>query len=79
VSQLILHFFFALPAMRNTLPGSPPVGNVFDTASFFWSMLLVATSVILLLLNYVVTTKVEKPKTVEKEIDANNLSASIVV
>src|SRR5437867_3046618 len=28
---------FALPAIRNALPGAPPIGARFDFISFFWA------------------------------------------
>ncbi|KAJ3303194.1 hypothetical protein HDV03_004103 [Kappamyces sp. JEL0829] len=68
---------FALPAMRNALPGQPQIGNVFDTAAFFWALLLVATSMVILLVNYIHTTRPE-PSTVHKTDTANNLSATIL-
>ena len=53
--------------MRNGLPGSPALGVTFDVASYFWTMLMVAVSVIMLLWNYVFTTKVEKKGPANKE------------
>ncbi|KAJ3105061.1 hypothetical protein HDU96_008722 [Phlyctochytrium bullatum] len=44
---------FALPGIRNTQPGSPPIGCTADVVSFFWAMVLVATSVALLMINYI--------------------------
>jgi hypothetical protein len=40
---------FAFPAVRNTLPGAPPVGVRLDYLSFFWCEMLVAFSLIVAL------------------------------
>jgi Domain of unknown function (DUF4436) len=40
---------FALPAVRDTLPGTPTIGCTSDLVGFFWNMGLIATSAILLL------------------------------
>jgi Domain of unknown function (DUF4436) len=37
---------FALAGLRNTAPGSPPIGCVLDYASFFWAELLTAVGVV---------------------------------
>lgn len=37
---------FAFPAMRNTMPGVPPVGALCDYAAFFWAEGIVALSVL---------------------------------
>lgn len=51
---------FALPQIRNGLPGSPALGVTFDIASYFFCIFIVAISVLLLMWNYVLTTKTEK-------------------
>ena len=61
---------FALPVMRNSLPGVPTVGITFDLASFFWCMFLVAMSVLLMIWNYIVMTKEERAK-LEKKNDGD--------
>ena len=38
---------FALAGLRNTAPGSPPIGCVLDYASFFWAELLTAVGVVM--------------------------------
>jgi hypothetical protein len=43
---------FALPALRNGLPGSPPYGSLVDWSSFYWAIALVSLSVIALLANW---------------------------
>ncbi|KAJ3103224.1 hypothetical protein HDU97_010288 [Phlyctochytrium planicorne] len=45
---------FALPGIRNTQPGTPPIGCTADVVSFFWAMVLSAITASLLLLNYIV-------------------------
>ncbi|KAJ3103223.1 hypothetical protein HDU97_010287 [Phlyctochytrium planicorne] len=45
---------FALPGIRNTQPGGPPIGCTADVVSFFWAMVLSAVTASLLLLNYIV-------------------------
>ncbi|KAI8910270.1 hypothetical protein EDD86DRAFT_246655 [Gorgonomyces haynaldii] len=58
---------FALPAIRNTQPGAPTIGITADTAGFFWAMILVSCSTFLLMLNYIVKYKREKPKSPESK------------
>ncbi|KAJ3080067.1 hypothetical protein HK102_003339 [Quaeritorhiza haematococci] len=52
---------FAMPAVRNTQPGAPPIGCTADTVGFFFNMVLGAVSVALLLLNYIIKYKPKKP------------------
>ena len=40
---------FAFPTVRNSLPGIPPVGVLFDYAAFFWAEALVALALITLI------------------------------
>jgi hypothetical protein len=40
---------FAFPAVRNAVPGSPPIGAFSDYLAFFWAEGLVATSLIVIL------------------------------
>jgi hypothetical protein len=40
---------FAFPTVRNSLPGIPPVGVLFDYAAFFWGEALVALALITLI------------------------------
>ena len=40
---------FALPAVRNNLPGAPPLGALIDYSVFFWAEALVGLSMIMLL------------------------------
>jgi Domain of unknown function (DUF4436) len=64
---------FALPGMRNVLPGNPTVGCTFDVASFFWALLLVAISVMMLMWNYI------KMQRSEKKVDGSfSISATVI-
>jgi hypothetical protein len=38
---------FALAGLRNTAPGTPPIGCVLDYAAFFWAELLTAFGVVM--------------------------------
>lgn len=40
---------FALPPLRESLPGRPPPGTIFDFVSFYWSVGIVGISLIVLL------------------------------
>ncbi len=40
---------FALPPLRDSLPGRPPPGTVFDFVSFYWSVGIVGVTLIVLL------------------------------
>jgi hypothetical protein len=40
---------FALPQLRNQLPGSPPPGTLLDFVAFYWSIAIVGVSLILTL------------------------------
>jgi hypothetical protein len=46
-------FLFALPAIRNSQPGVPPIGATVDLAGFFWNLALVLISTVVLITNYV--------------------------
>ena len=52
-------FLFALPAIRNSQPGAPPIGCTVDVAGFFWNMSLVMVSTVLLMVNYIKTRQRE--------------------
>jgi hypothetical protein len=45
---------FAFPTVRNSLPGIPPVGVLFDYVSFFWAEALVALALIALIIGWTV-------------------------
>jgi len=46
---------FALPAVRNTMPGVPGVGTVLDYAGFFWCLIGVAACLITAAITYIRT------------------------
>ncbi|KAJ3412160.1 hypothetical protein HDV05_001135 [Chytridiales sp. JEL 0842] len=45
---------FAMAAVRNTQPGVPPIGCTSDVVSFFWAMMLVAVSLCMHMVNYII-------------------------
>jgi hypothetical protein len=47
---------FALPAVRNTMPGVPGVGTVLDYIGFFWCLIAVATCLITAAITYIRAT-----------------------
>ncbi|KAI8898425.1 hypothetical protein BC833DRAFT_437059 [Globomyces pollinis-pini] len=51
---------FALPQLRNNLPGTPLVGCIADTLGFFFNMALIALSMLILMWNYINKYKREK-------------------
>jgi hypothetical protein len=53
-TTLLAALLFAFPTVRNSLPGIPPVGVLFDYAAFFWAEALVALSLIALLTGWTV-------------------------
>jgi hypothetical protein len=59
---LCASLLFALPAIRSTQPGVPPIGCTVDLAGFFWNMFLVMVSTCLLMTNYIVKYQRVKPK-----------------
>ncbi|KAF8149288.1 hypothetical protein K438DRAFT_1988919 [Mycena galopus ATCC 62051] len=49
---------FALPNVRNSQPGIPPVaGTTSDMVGFFWNLLLVASSAFSLIINFVIKSR----------------------
>jgi hypothetical protein len=40
---------FALPPLRDSLPGRPPPGTIFDFVSFYWSVTIIGVNLILVL------------------------------
>lgn len=40
---------FALPPLRDSLPGRPPPGTIFDFGSFYWAVTIIGVSLILML------------------------------
>lgn len=47
---------FALPAVRNTMPGVPGVGTVLDYVGFFWCLIAVASCLITAAITYIRAT-----------------------
>jgi hypothetical protein len=43
---------FVLPAIRNSLPGQPPIGTIGDFAVFFWAEIMVVVSLISLVVTW---------------------------
>ncbi|KAJ3105299.1 hypothetical protein HDU96_008612 [Phlyctochytrium bullatum] len=52
---------FALPGVRNTQPGGPPIGCTSDLISFFWVMMIISLNVGLLILNFIYRTFLRAP------------------
>ncbi|KAJ3189061.1 hypothetical protein HK101_008966, partial [Irineochytrium annulatum] len=51
---LAISLVFALPALRNSQPGIPPIGCVADVIALFWTVALATISVSMLYMNYIV-------------------------
>ncbi|KAJ3318455.1 hypothetical protein HDV06_000485 [Boothiomyces sp. JEL0866] len=51
---------FALPAIRNIQPGAPVIGCTLDVAGFFFNMVFVSISFLLLVYNYIMKTREER-------------------
>jgi len=61
---------FALPNVRNSQPGIPPIaGTTSDMIGFFWNVMLVAISAISLLMNWIIKTGRERPKPAPQAAD----------
>ena len=60
---------FALPAVRNTQPDSPPIGMTLDVGGFFFNMAIIAFAAFLAMLNYIVRYRREKPKEAVKPLE----------
>jgi len=50
---------FALPPLRDSLPGRPPPGTLFDFLSFYWSVTIIGVSLILSLSTWLTRTRAE--------------------
>jgi len=53
-TSFLAALLFAFPAVRNTLPGDPPIGALNDFLAFFWTEAVVAVAMIVLLVTYYV-------------------------
>jgi hypothetical protein len=51
---LLSALLFAFPAMRNAVPGAPPIGSLNDYLSFFWCEGLIAVSLISIVATWLV-------------------------
>lgn len=51
---------FALPPLRDSLPGRPPPGTLFDFLSFYWSVTIIGVSLILSLSTWLTRTRAEQ-------------------
>ena len=59
---------FALPAIRNVQPGSPPIGCTADYLGFFWALFLVSAAAMILFLNYIKMYKADPAPEVQKNL-----------
>lgn len=48
---------FALPPLRNSMPGDPPPGTVVDLVAFYWSIAAVAVTLLLLMASWLRETR----------------------
>jgi hypothetical protein len=44
---------FALPGIRNSLPGNPPYGSVVDWGAFYWAEVVLAATLVLFMLTWI--------------------------
>src|SRR5690606_30834955 len=51
---------FALPPLRDSLPGRPPPGTIFDFGSFYWSVTIIGANLILVLAIWLRRTHAEE-------------------
>lgn len=65
----IVGLIFALPAMRNSLPNAPPIGQSIDVLVFFWCMLIAGLAGTMSLWNFVYSHEDEKMKKRRSEGD----------
>ncbi|MEY2573740.1 MAG: hypothetical protein QOJ87_1953, partial [Verrucomicrobiota bacterium] len=45
---------FAFPALRNSQPGTPPIGTMSDFLAFFWAEVIVALSLLAVVLRWII-------------------------
>jgi hypothetical protein len=45
---------FAFPALRNSQPGTPPIGTLSDFLAFFWAEVIIALSLLLVVLTWLI-------------------------
>ena len=51
---------FAFPALRNSMPGTPPIGTFGDFVSFFWVEIIVAICLFAIMMKYLLTPPTAK-------------------
>lgn len=54
---LFASVLFALPNIRDALPGDPPFGSVVDWGAYYWSVVMVATALLVLVLAWLMTVR----------------------
>ena len=45
---------FAFPALRNSQPGTPPIGTLSDFLAFFWAEVIIALSLLSVVLPWII-------------------------
>jgi hypothetical protein len=45
---------FAFPALRNSQPGTPPIGTMSDFLAFFWAEVIIALSLLAVVLRWLI-------------------------
>src|SRR6185437_14931326 len=45
---------FAFPALRNSQPGTPPIGTMSDFIAFFWAEVIIALSLLSVVLRWII-------------------------
>ena len=45
---------FAFPALRNSQPGTPPIGTLSDFIAFFWAEVIIALSLLAVVLRWII-------------------------
>jgi xanthosine utilization system XapX-like protein len=46
---MLVGLLFALPALRNSIPGAPPIGAMIDILGFFWNMAFVGIAALMMM------------------------------
>ncbi|KAJ3085620.1 hypothetical protein HK102_013986, partial [Quaeritorhiza haematococci] len=52
---------FALPALRNTQPGAPPIGCIADIYAFFWAEFIIAVTAVAMMILYIIRSNQPTP------------------
>jgi hypothetical protein len=53
---------FALPSLRNSIPGAPAIGATIDVLVFFWSIMVTSLGAFILLCTYIIQYQDKKMK-----------------